>query len=139
MPEIESVIQLESGVWPLELRLSPDQRTLTVAFDDGCIFALAVEYLRIASPSAEVQGHSHAERKVLGGKRDVQLLRIEPVGHYGVKLCFDDMHDTGIYSWSYLHLLGREHGTRWETYLQELEERGLTRDPKLRASKPRAS
>ena len=114
--------------WPTEIRLSGDKRILTVAFDGGGRFELPAEYLRVSSPSAEVQGHSPAERKVLGGKRDVAILSVEPVGNYAVKLFFDDMHDTGIYGWDYLFDLGREYRNRWSTYLRELEERGLTRD-----------
>lgn len=114
--------------WPTEIRLSGDKRILTVAFDGGGRFELPAEYLRISSPSAEVQGHSPAERKVIGGKRDVAILSVEPVGNYAVKLFFDDMHDTGIYGWDYLFDLGREYRNRWSTYLRELEERGLTRD-----------
>ncbi len=114
--------------WPTEIRLSGDKRVLTVAFDGGGRFELPAEYLRVSSPSAEVQGHSPAERKVLGGKREVAILSVEPIGNYAVKLFFDDMHDTGIYGWDYLFDLGREYRNRWSTYLRELEERGLTRD-----------
>jgi DUF971 family protein len=114
--------------WPTEIRLSADKRDLHVAFDDGSRFALPAEYLRVSSPSAEVQGHSPAERKVIGGKREVMILAVEPIGNYAVKLRFDDMHDTGIYGWGYLHDLGREHDARWATYLSELDARGLTRD-----------
>lgn len=114
--------------WPTEIRLSGDKRTLTVAFDGGGRFELPAEYLRVSSPSAEVQGHSPAERKVLGGKREVAILSVEPVGNYAVKLFFDDMHDTGIYGWDYLFDLGREYRNRWSTYLRELDERGLSRD-----------
>lgn len=120
--------------WPTEIRLSGDKRILTVAFDGGGRFELPAEYLRVSSPSAEVQGHSPAERKVLGGKREVAILSVEPVGNYAVKLFFDDMHDTGIYGWDYLFDLGREYRNRWSTYLRELEERGLTRDRAATAS-----
>ncbi|MBB5761276.1 DUF971 domain-containing protein [Methylorubrum rhodesianum] len=120
--------------WPTEIRLSGDKRILTVAFDGGGRFELPAEYLRVSSPSAEVQGHSPAERKVLGGKRDVAILSVEPVGNYAVKLFFDDMHDTGIYGWDYLFDLGREYRNRWSTYLRELEERGLSRDRAASAS-----
>ncbi|WP_342149975.1 DUF971 domain-containing protein [Methylorubrum sp. SB2] len=114
--------------WPTEIRLTGDKRTLRVAFEDGGRFDLPAEYLRVSSPSAEVQGHSPAERKVIGGKREVAILSVEPVGNYAVKLHFDDMHDTGIYGWGYLYDLGREYRNRWQTYLKELDERGLTRD-----------
>lgn len=114
--------------WPTEIRLSGDKRVLTVAFDGGGCFELPAEYLRVSSPSAEVQGHSPAERKVIGGKREVAILSVEPVGNYAVKLFFDDLHDTGIYGWDYLFDLGREYRNRWSTYLRELDERGLSRD-----------
>lgn len=115
--------------WPTEIRLSKDRRTLTVSFDNEETHALAAEYLRVFSPSAEVQGHSPEQRKVLGGKEAVEILKIEPVGNYAVRLHFDDLHETGIYSWDYFLKLGREHETLWADYLKELDERGLTRTP----------
>ena len=121
--------------WPTEIRLSGDKRTLHAAFEDGGRFALPAEYLRVSSPSAEVQGHSPAERKVIGGKRDVAILNVEPVGNYAVKLTFDDMHDTGLFGWGYLYDLGREYRNRWATYLSELEERGLSRDSTAKPAK----
>ena len=114
--------------WPTEIRLSADKRVLDVAFDDGKRFALPAEYLRVSSPSAEVQGHSPLERKVIGGKRAVEILAVQPVGNYAVKLGFDDMHDTGIYGWGYLYELGAEYCDRWNAYLAELAERGLDRE-----------
>ena len=120
--------------WPSEIRLAKDKRTLNVAFDDGSAFALPAEYLRVMSPSAEVQGHSPSERKTVPGKREVAIIGVQPVGTYAVKLVFDDMHDTGIYGWGYLHALGREYETRWSTYLTELAERGLDRDTARQAS-----
>lgn len=114
--------------WPTELRLSKDKHTLSVAFDDGSFFDLPAEYLRVASPSAEVQGHSPAERKTVPGKRHVEILGVEPVGNYAVKLVFDDMHDTGIYGWDYLYRLGAEQAERWQAYLDELSAKGLSRD-----------
>ncbi|KQO55281.1 hypothetical protein ASG60_14680 [Methylobacterium sp. Leaf469] len=121
--------------WPTEIRLSGDKRSLIVAFEDGGRFTLPAEYLRVSSPSAEVQGHSPAERKVIGGKREVAILKVEPIGNYAVKLTFDDMHDTGLFGWGYLYDLGREYRNRWATYLSELDERGLTRDPAMRPAK----
>ena len=114
--------------WPSEIRLAKDKRTLNVAFDDGSAFDLSSEYLRIASPSAEVQGHSPAERKTVPGKRQVEIIAVEPVGNYAVKLVFDDMHDTGIYGWDYLYRLGAEHEERWQAYLDEMKAKGLSRD-----------
>ena len=91
-----------SEIWPTELRLAKDRRTLTVVFDDGQSFALPAEYLRVKSPSAEVQGHLPDERKTVPGKRHVTILEVNPVGNYAVRLVFDDMHSTGIYSFDYL-------------------------------------
>ena len=118
--------------WPTELRVAKDRRTLHVAFDDGSAFALPAEYLRVTSPSAEVQGHSPSERKTVPGKRNVQIIGAEPVGHYAVKLVFDDMHSTGIYGWDYLHELGAKHDERWRDYLGELDAKGLSREPAVR-------
>ena len=118
-----------STAWPIELRLRKDRKTLTVTFDNGEQFALPAEYLRVLSPSAEVQGHGPADRKTVGGKREVGIDRVEPVGNYAVRLVFDDGHATGIYSWAYLHELGRERETRWKAYLDELDAKGLGRDP----------
>jgi DUF971 family protein len=118
--------------WPTELRLSKDGRSLRVSFEDGAAFDLSAEYLRIASPSAEVQGHSPSERKTVPGKRNVAIVGVEPVGNYAVKLRFDDMHDTGIFGWDYLYELGAGHGERWQNYLSELAAKGLSRDPARR-------
>ena len=92
--------------WPVELRLKPDKQTLEIAFDDGSRFSLPAELLRVTSPSAEVQGHSETQRKTVGGKRNVQILSVDAVGNYAVRIGFDDMHDTGIYSWPFLRELG---------------------------------
>ncbi len=119
---------MASERWPTELRLSKDKRSLHVAFEDGAAFDLPAEYLRVTSPSAEVQGHSPAERKTVPGKREVAILSVEPVGNYAVKLVFDDMHDTGIYGWDYLYRLGAEQGEKWQAYLDELAAKGLSRD-----------
>jgi DUF971 family protein len=115
--------------WPRELVYSRAERVLHVHFDDGERFALPAEYLRTQSPSAEVQGHSEAQRKTVGGKRNVAVKGTEPVGNYAVRLLFDDGHDTGIFSWSYLHELGRDQEKRWRTYLDELAAKGMRRDP----------
>jgi DUF971 family protein len=110
------------------LRLAKDRKTLTVSFDTGERFALEAEYLRVMSPSAEVQGHSPAERKTVGGKRQVAILEVHPIGNYAVRLVFDDMHSTGIYSWEYFADLGRNRERRWQGYLDELASKGLSRD-----------
>jgi DUF971 family protein len=114
--------------WPTEIRLKDQGRTLAVAFDQGRSFDLSAEYLRVMSPSAEVQGHSAAERKTVGGKRNVAIMQVEPVGNYAVRLVFDDMHSTGIYSWRYLHELGTEYETKWAEYLSGLQAKSLSRD-----------
>ena len=112
-----------------EIRLNKAERRLDVAFDDGSRFSFPAEYLRVESPSAEVQGHSPEQKQIVAGRRHVGIIGIEPVGNYAVRLTFDDMHDTGIYSWEYLHELGREQGKRWQAYLNALAARGLSRDP----------
>lgn len=115
--------------WPTELRLAKDRKSLAVAFDNGERFELPAEFLRVKSPSAEVQGHSPDERKTVPGKRDVMILEIQPIGNYAVRLVFDDMHSTGIYSWDYFAELGRKYEVYWQDYLDELAAKQLTRDP----------
>ena len=114
--------------WPVEIRLPKDRRTLRVAFDDGRTFELSAELLRVTSPSAEVQGHSEAERKTVGGKRNVTILSVDPVGNYAIRLGFDDMHSTGIYSWAFLRDLGVHADRRFQGYLDDLQAKGLDRD-----------
>ncbi len=114
--------------WPTELRLSKDRKVLTVAFDTGQKFELAAEYLRVKSPSAEVQGHSPSERKTVGGKKDVAILEVTPIGNYAVRLTFDDMHSTGIYTWPYLSELGRNKPGLWQEYLDEIAAKGMSRE-----------
>lgn len=118
-----------SEVWPTELRVSQDRKLLTVAFDNGERFELSAELLRVQSPSAEVQGHSPEQRVTVGGKRNVEIMKMEPIGNYAVRITFDDMHDTGLFSWTYLHELGTEKDKRWQGYLDELAQKGLTREP----------
>lgn len=114
--------------WPTEIRLAGDGRVLNVAFDDGAAFALTAELLRVRSPSAEVQGHSAAERKTIGGKRNVAIIAVAPVGNYAVRLDFDDMHRTGIYTWRHLRELGETAEASFAAYLEELAAKGLNRD-----------
>ncbi len=104
--------------WPLELRLDAAKTTLTVAFDSGERFALPAEYLRVESPSAEVQGHGPGQKQVVTGKDRITIAALEPVGNYAIRIRFDDGHDTGLYTWDYLHDLGREHRTKWAAYLR---------------------
>jgi DUF971 family protein len=113
--------------WPTELRLHKDRKTLTVTFDTGESFDLTAEYLRVRSPSAEVQGHSPTERKTVGGKRRVAILEVNPVGNYAVRLVFDDLHSTGIYSWDHLFDLGRNRAAYWQDYLDEIAAKGMQR------------
>jgi DUF971 family protein len=117
-----------STAWPTELRLRKDKTALTIVFDNGEAFDLPAEFLRVYSPSAEVQGHSPDERKTVGGKRRVTILEVHPVGNYAVRLVFDDRHSTGIFSWDYLARLGREQGHLWRAYLDELAAKRLSRD-----------
>lgn len=112
---------------PKELRVSKDRKLLTVTFADHRPFELPAELLRVLSPSAEVQGHSPEQRVTVPKKRNVAILKVEPVGNYAVRITFDDFHDTGIFTWNYLHTLGHEKDARWQTYLDELAAKGLSR------------
>jgi DUF971 family protein len=116
-----------SAPWPTEIRLSKDRKALTVRFDDDAEFNLPAEYLRVLSPSAEVQGHSPQQRKTVPGKKNVSISAVDPVGNYAVRLTFDDGHDTGLFSWSYLRRLGDERERLWADYLNELAAKGLSR------------
>ena len=113
--------------WPTELRLDKDKRVLTVTFDDGKSFALPAELLRVLSPSAEVQGHSEAQRVTVAGKKNVGILRLEPVGNYAVRIVFDDGHDTGLFVWNYLRDLGESKEAKWRAYLTDLAAKHLSR------------
>jgi DUF971 family protein len=114
--------------WPVEIRLVKDRRALNVTFDDGTTFNLSAELLRVTSPSAEVQGHSESQRKTVGGKRNVTILSVDPVGNYAVRIGFDDMHNTGIYSWAFLYELGLNAEQRFKDYLDDLSAKSLDRD-----------
>ena len=122
----------DTQAWPSELRLHKDRRTLTVSFDNGEHFDLPAEYLRVKSPSAEVQGHSAEERKTVPAKKDVEIIEVLPVGNYAVRLVFDDMHSTGIFGWDYLLELGRNQTRYWQDYVDELATKNLSRDPSAR-------
>jgi DUF971 family protein len=111
-----------------ELRLNPQKSELAVTFTDGVAGRLSAEFLRVVSPSAEVQGHSPSERKLVPGKRNVTIRAIEPVGNYAVRLVFSDGHNTGLYSWHYLYELTRWKDDLWNGYLQELAVAGASRD-----------
>ena len=115
--------------WPVELRLKMAEKLLEVTFEDGSRFRLPAEYLRVESPSAEVQGHGPGQKTLLAGRAHVGIIELEPVGNYAVRITFDDLHSTGIYSWAYLYELGVEHEKRWRAYLDDLAANGLCRDP----------
>ena len=119
---------MSTDIWPSEIRLDPAKTTLTVAFENGDRFQLPAEYLRIESPSAEVQGHAAAQKGTVGGKKNVKITGLEPVGNYAVRILFDDGHDTGLYSWDWLHELGRDRNKKWAAYLKSLGAQGLTRE-----------
>ncbi len=122
----------DTPAWPSELRLHKDRKVLTVTFEGGETYDLPAEYLRVKSPSAEVQGHSAEERKTIPGKRDVGIMEVLPVGNYAVRLVFDDLHSTGIFGWDYLLELGRNRQKYWQDYLDELAAKNLSRDPHAR-------
>ena len=115
--------------WPVEIRLRREDKTLDVTFDDGSAFSYPAEYLRVESPSAEVQGHGPSQKKIVAGRRHVGIIDVTPVGNYAIKIVFDDLHDTGIYSWQYLYDIGADHETIWQAYLDALAAQGLSRDP----------
>ena len=122
-------VEESAGPWPTELRVDRAAKTLTVTFDNGERFVLPAELLRVESPSAEVQGHGPSQKTILAGRRHVGIMALEPVGNYAVRIRFDDLHDTGMYSWRYLHHLGKTQDKLWADYLKALEQRGLSRDP----------
>ncbi|MBS0581277.1 MAG: DUF971 domain-containing protein [Proteobacteria bacterium] len=113
-----------SGPVPTEIRLRRASRLLEVSFDDGSRFELPFEYLRVHSPSAEVKGHGPGQETLVLGKQDVNISAVDPIGQYAVKLVFDDGHDTGLYTWKYLHELGREQAPYWARYLKRCAEAG---------------
>jgi DUF971 family protein len=114
--------------WPTELKLNPAKNVLTITFDNAERYELAAEYLRVESPSAEVQGHGPSQRQTVPGKRNVKIKALEPVGHYAVRIVFDDRHDTGLYTWAYLRELGMERDEKWSAYLEELAVQGMKRE-----------
>lgn len=115
--------------WPKEIRYVAQDKRLEVEFDDGVSFSYPVELLRVESPSAEVQGHGPGQKTIVANRRHVGIMAIEPVGNYAIRIKFDDLHDTGIFTWPYLYHLGQNQAAIWDAYLAELEARGLSRDP----------
>ncbi|MGX1100051.1 gamma-butyrobetaine hydroxylase-like domain-containing protein [Amorphus sp. MBR-141] len=118
----------ETTPWPREIRVKRGRQVLAISWDDGTESELDAEYLRVESPSAEVKGHSEADRKTVGGKRAVKLSGAEPVGNYAVRLTFDDGHSTGIFTYRYLKTLAADRERLWAAYLAELDAKGLSRD-----------
>ncbi|MGQ3674953.1 gamma-butyrobetaine hydroxylase-like domain-containing protein [Xanthobacter sp. TB0139] len=123
MPE-----QTSTDLWPTEVRLPEGRDALIISFENGARFELPAEYLRVESPSAEVQGHAPHEKKIVPGKRHVRISAVEPVGNYALRIVFDDGHNTGIYPWDTLHSYGLEQDKKFAAYLKALEERGLSRE-----------
>ena len=115
--------------WPTQVRLRKAEKLLEVTYDDNSTFALPAELLRVESPSAEVQGHVPDQKQIVPGRRFVGIMDLEPVGNYAIRIKFDDLHDTGIFSWQYLYHLGLNKDEIWSDYLKNLEEKGLSRDP----------
>ena len=115
--------------WPLEIRLKSKDKVIEIDFEDGLTFRLPAELLRVESPSAEVMGHAPDQKQIVAGRRHVGIIGVDPVGNYAIRIRFDDLHDTGIYSWSYLRELGERLDDLWQAYLAALAKRGLSRDP----------
>ena len=116
--------------WPVEIRHKQAERRLEIEFDDGATFSLPAELLRVESPSAEVQGHGPGQKQFVAGRREVGIIAIEPVGNYAIRIKFDDLHETGIYTWPYLYMLGEKQDDVWRSYVEALEAQGLSRDPR---------
>ncbi|MHB1657235.1 MAG: gamma-butyrobetaine hydroxylase family protein [Burkholderiales bacterium] len=114
---------------PTEIKLHQTSRLLEIAFNDGSLFRLPYEFLRVYSPSAEVRGHGHGQEVLQVGKQDVTISGIEPVGNYAIQPTFSDGHDTGIYSWDYLYEIGKDQDMLWNRYLQRLADAGASRQP----------
>jgi len=119
----------EEVTWPKEIRVSPDKKTLTLVFEEEKPVSFSAEFLRVHSPSAEVQGHSREQKQTVAGKQAVEIMKIDPVGNYAVRISFDDMHNTGLFSWAYFNEMAEQQDELWEIYLAELEDKGLKREP----------
>jgi len=122
-------VGLGTGHWPVEIRLKRAERALEIDFDDGKRFRYPAELLRVESPSAEVQGHGPSQKQIVAGRAHVGIMELEPVGNYAIRIKFDDLHDTGIFSWAYLYELGQNGETLWAQYLAALAAKGLSREP----------
>ena len=110
---------------PTNIKSRTKSRVLEVSFDDGSVFELPYEYLRVYSPSAEVRGHGPGQEQLQLGKHEVTIVEVKPVGNYAVQLVFDDGHNTGLYTWAYLYELGRDRAQKWQNYLDRLKELGI--------------
>ncbi len=115
--------------WPSEIRLKKAEKVLEIDFDDGTSFVYPAEFLRVESPSAEVMGHGPGQKKIIPGRRHVGIMSLEPVGNYAVRIEFDDLHNTGIFTWGYLYEIGERQDELWQDYLDALDTHGLRRDP----------
>jgi DUF971 family protein len=118
-----------TGAWPTDIKVRRAEKTLDIVFNDGTAFSLPAEYLRVESPSAEVQGHGPGQKVLVAGRRHVSIADVEAIGNYAIRIIFDDLHDTGIFSWRYLYQLGAEHDVRWPEFVSALDAAGLNRDP----------
>ena len=122
-------VDSSSGPRPTEIKVRRAEKSLDIVFDDGAAFSWPAEYLRVESPSAEVQGHGPGQKILVAGRRHVGIADVEAVGNYAIRIVFDDLHDTGIFSWRYLYQLGTEYETRWPEFTEALDAAGLSRDP----------
>jgi len=125
----DSAQSFETEHWPTEIRYLSAEKQLVVSFDSGETFTYPAELLRVESPSAEVQGHGPGQKQIVARRRHVGIMEVEPVGNYAVRIKFDDLHDSGIFSWQYLYRLGRDKDALWQAYLDALAAKGLSRDP----------
>ena len=119
----------ESAFWPVEIRVKSADKALEVTWDDGQVHHLPAELLRVESPSAEVQGHGPGQKNLVHGRRHVGIMAVEPIGRYAIRIRFDDLHSSGIFSWDYLRHLGEQQGRLWQDYVAALAAAGLSRDP----------
>lgn len=119
--------------WPEEIKVRKAEKRLDVTFEDGAAFEIPAELLRVESPSAEVQGHGPDEKKLVSGRSHVGIIGVEPVGNYAIKIVFDDLHDSGIYTWDYLYWMGANQDQMWREYEAALAQAGLSRHPNATA------
>ena len=122
--------------WPTEIGVDRQEKALTIAFENGDKFRLTAELLRVESPSADVQGHGPSQKVTVAGRRHVGIMDVEPVGNYAIRIKFDDLHDTGIYTFAYLHHLGKNQDRAWQAYLDALDDQNLSRDPPPQGAAP---